>query len=78
MDEDDTCGGGGEYEVLMGMPLPLHFLMVSFAGGVNRQQQSEIEYLQGAAVCELSRSTRVFVREGARDLRLGFEELFSQ
>ena len=30
----------------MGMPLPLHFLMVGFAGGVNRQQQAAIEYLR--------------------------------
>jgi hypothetical protein len=28
------------------MPLPLHFLMVIFAGWVNRQQQAVIEYLQ--------------------------------
>ena len=30
----------------MSMPLPLHFLMVIFAGWVNRQQQAVIEYLQ--------------------------------
>lgn len=30
----------------MRMPLPLHFLMVTFAGWVSRQQQAVIEYLQ--------------------------------
>ena len=30
----------------MSMPLPVHFLMVIFAGWVNRQQQAVIEYLQ--------------------------------
>jgi hypothetical protein len=35
----DVIGGGvGERQVLMSMPLPLHFLMVIFAGWVNRQQ----------------------------------------
>ena len=30
----------------MSMPLPLHFLMVIFAGWVGGQQQAVIEYLQ--------------------------------
>tara|TARA_R110002050_G_scaffold34814_2_gene87673 strand:+ start:751 stop:978 length:228 start_codon:yes stop_codon:yes gene_type:complete len=45
-DVDFTGGGVGEQQVLMRMPLPLHFLMVTFAGWVSRQQQAVIEYLQ--------------------------------
>jgi len=31
---------------MMGMPLPLHVMMVIFAGWANSQQQAVIEYLQ--------------------------------
>ena len=45
-DGDITRGGVGEQQVWMSMPLPVHFLMVIFAGWVNRKQQAVIEYLQ--------------------------------
>jgi hypothetical protein len=37
---------GGELQFLRRTPLPLHFLMVVFAGWVNRQQQAAIQYLK--------------------------------
>ena len=36
---------GGQSE-LMSMPLPTNFLMVVFAGWLNREQQAAIEYLK--------------------------------
>lgn len=38
--------GVGEQQVWTTNALPVHFLMVVFAGWVNRQQQAVIEYLQ--------------------------------
>ena len=50
--------GRGGVRIAVSLPLPLQFLLVLFAGWVNREQQAVLDYVKAETVCS-SRSSAV-------------------